>query len=379
MEAHMRKKSPTPTQQRVCELFTYDPETGDLTRIEKARSWGAKETRRYGKVGAGSISSLGYVMVTVDGHKYNAGQIIWLYVHGEWPKRIKYVNGVKADNRLSNIVLNNRDRDEVTDRPLTQERLKELLHYDPITGWFTWRVQSSMMHIGARAGGLHGFGYRNIGIDYNKYLEHHLAWLYMTGEWPEFEVDHKNRIRDDNRWDNLADKTKSQNGHNKGLHPKNTTGYPGVSTHGDAYRATIAVRGTDFYLGRFKTIAETRVARLLAEIEHFGHCTTFDELRDRELPSLGGSTVRIELCSSEVRGQRCDGLSVYNHHGVPFWVKGVRTISGIIGSWLDYKEEQEKLGLEPKVGKRINELSDEERAALIAKATAAKEEKEAAQ
>lgn len=343
----MTRKTPTPTQQRVRELFDYDPATGLLTKRQEARSWRGGE-RKYGKVGAGRISELGYVMLTIDGHVYNAGAVAWLHANGEWPPRLKYLNGVKADNRLSNLTINKRDRDEVFARKLTQDRLKELLHYDPLTGWFTWRIGASMMKIGQRAGGLHGFGYRTIGLDYNKYLEHHLAWLYMTGEWPEFEVDHENRKRDDNRWSNLLDATKSQNGHNKGLHPSSTTGFPGVSAHGNSYRATISVGGTDFHLGRFGTIAEARVARLLGEIERFGHCTTFEDGRDNKLPTVPGNTVHVDLVTSEVRGERCDCLSVRNHYGVPFWVKGVGTIKGIIEARGDeehpfamiYSEEQ---------------------------------------
>jgi hypothetical protein len=338
----MKRRTPTPTQERVRELLDYDPATGLLTKRQGSRSWKGTE-RKYGKVGAGRISELGYVMLTIDGHVYNAGAIAWLHTHGEWPARLKYLNGVKADNRLSNLTINKRDRDEVAARKLTHDRLKELLHYDPLTGWFTWCVEASMMKIGQRAGGLHGFGYRTIGIDYNKYLEHHLAWFYMTGEWPEFEIDHNNRKRDDNRWSNLVDSTKSQNGHNKGLHPSSTTGFPGVSAHGNGYRATISVAGTDYHLGRFGTIAEARVARLLGEIERFGHCTSWDDDRDTKLPSLGGTYVSIDLNSTEVRGSRADALCVYNHHGVPFTCWNVRTITGIIGARLEYDEEKKAL------------------------------------
>src|SRR6516225_8559723 len=148
----MRSKSPVPTQDRVKELFTYNAETGIFERREKAKSWISSEDRKYGKVGAGSVSELGYVMVTVDGHRYNAGQIAWLYSHGEWPKHLRYINRVKADNRLSNLSIVNRDPKEVAAVPMTQERLKELLHYDPVTGWFTWRGPSSMMRFKERAG-----------------------------------------------------------------------------------------------------------------------------------------------------------------------------------------------------------------------------------
>lgn len=34
---------------------------------------------------------------------------------------------------------------------------------------------------------------------------HRLAYLFMTGEFPKKTVDHKNRVRHDNRWKNLRE------------------------------------------------------------------------------------------------------------------------------------------------------------------------------
>lgn len=330
----MRTKSPTPTQDQVRKLFDYDEKTGVLHRRVKSRSWN--------KDGRQRIHDLGYIMISVEGFRYNVGQIAWLYVHGEWPKRLTYLNSVRHDNRIANLAVTVRDRDEVSGTPLTQDRLKEILHYDPETGWFTWREKSSAANLGERAGGLHGFGYRQIGLDYNKYLEHQLAWLYMTGEWPEQDIDHINNKRDDNRWCNLREATKSENGHNKDLHPRSTSGFPGVSRHGSRYRATITLNNKTRHIGLFGSIAETRVARLLAEIELFGRCTTFREDRDSSLPEFDDNVVRIELSSTTTKdGNRIDCLSVYNHRGVPFWIKDVSDIAGIIGARMEHDEESQ--------------------------------------
>lgn len=320
------------TQARLKELFNYDPETGVFTRLKQPRTWTATG-RKYGKVGAGRIGTLGYVMVSVDAVNFNAGILAWLYVKGEWPRgSLKYLNGVKTDNRISNIYVQDQSGTEIKNRELTQGRLKELLHYEPGTGCFTWRLPSSVSKVGDRAGGSHGLGYRSIGVDYNKYLEHTLAWVYMTGEWPENEVDHINGEKSDNRWENLRAATRSENGHNKPAGRKSRTGFPGVYPHGGLYRARIHIEKETIDLGGHKTIAEARVARLLSEIENFGRCTTFIEDRDSNLPAIDGRTVHIELVISDVRGERVDTLSVRNHHGVPFWVKGVETITGIIAS-----------------------------------------------
>lgn len=283
-------KSIGPSQDRVRELFHYDPETGIFTRRKPSRQ-GDGETK-YGRIGAGRISELGYVMLMIDNTNYIAGRVAWLYVHGEWPERIKYINGIQVDNRLSNLRTHN-DRGEIKERKLSQERLKELLHYEPETGWFTWRVSSSMANPGDRAGGLHGYGgYRAIGLDYRKYLEHTLAWLYMTGTVPQKEIDHINNDAGDNRWSNLREATRSQNGHNKPRGRGAT--FPGVVKHGNKWRSRIQIEGETTDYGCFRTIAEARVARLLGEKEKFGRFTTWIEDRDSKLP-MGDLTLNLVL------------------------------------------------------------------------------------
>jgi len=322
-----------PTQDRLKELFHYDPETGVFVRRQQPRTWSGSD-RKHGKVGAGRISTLGYTMISVDATNYNAGVLAWLYVKGEWPcGRIKYLNGSKTDNRIANLFVQDEHKGAIKRRQLTQERLKELLHYEPATGWFTWRVNSSIANIGDRAGGHHGLGYRQIGLDYKKYLEHSLAFFYMTGEWPEHEVDHINGDKADNRWSNLRPATKSENGHNKPIHRANRSGYHGVYLHGDAYRARIHIQKNAIDLGGHATLPEARTARLLAEIENFGRCTTFDEIKDGAIPLGDGRFVGLTLHTTEARGQRVDAISITNQRGVPFWIKDVETVTRIIEAW----------------------------------------------
>jgi hypothetical protein len=90
---------------------------------------------------------------------------------------------------------------------LQQDLVRELFNYDPESGELTWRVsQSNNVKVGQVAGHLTHFGYRVVGINGHIYRVHQIIWLWMTGylpDYPKDEIDHKNTVRDDNRWENL--------------------------------------------------------------------------------------------------------------------------------------------------------------------------------
>ena len=138
---------------------------------------------------------------------------------------------------------------------LTQERLKEVLHYDPETGVFTCRIaRKGTGGVGSVAGRVNPKnGYIDIGIDYRRYLGHRLAWLYMTGEWPAEDVDHKDRVRANNAWSNLRAATRAQNLANANKHRDGAAPYKGIQKNGKAWQATIRVRGQRHCLGTYPT------------------------------------------------------------------------------------------------------------------------------
>lgn len=139
---------------------------------------------------------------------------------------------------------------------IDHDRLRELLRYDPVTGVFTWRVDRmrgrGVGNVVAQAGSVAGSpcnGYRYIQIDGRKYRAGRLAFLYMTGAWPKNMVDHRDLDPSNDRWENLRDATRSQNGANtKGLA---TVGLKGVTKRGSAYRAQICRDGEVIHLGTF--------------------------------------------------------------------------------------------------------------------------------
>ena len=90
---------------------------------------------------------------------------------------------------------------------LTQQRLKQVLGYDPKTGIFRWKVRRPKRKPGDQAGCLNKEGYVKISVDGASYTAHRLAFFWMTGKWPTPMTDHFNGIRNNNRWENLREVT----------------------------------------------------------------------------------------------------------------------------------------------------------------------------
>jgi HNH endonuclease/AP2 domain len=146
---------------------------------------------------------------------------------------------------------------------LTQAQLKRVLRYDPDTGEFT-RLVTVMGHLaGSKVGSVQGAGYVKVTIEGQRYAAHRLAWLYMTGKWPE-EVDHINRVRTDNRWCNLRDVPHRMNSLNRPINRNNRSGVRGVWWH-ESRKRWVAVanvqNGTQKMIGRYSSFNEAVLAR----------------------------------------------------------------------------------------------------------------------
>ena len=141
---------------------------------------------------------------------------------------------------------------------ITAERLRALLHYDPETGVFTWRVSRHHPRAGVEAGYRRSDGYMEIRLDgrgSRHYRMSRLAWLYVTGEWPAAEIDHIDGVRANNRWSNLREATPSQNRWNGKTPKHNTSGFKGVSwhRHRGKWVANINAHRKRQFLGEFDT------------------------------------------------------------------------------------------------------------------------------
>ena len=152
---------------------------------------------------------------------------------------------------------------------------RRLFAYDPATGILTRRVSAPKCRAGARAGCSTGVGhYRRVRFAGRMPQEHRVAWLMVTGWWPTGELDHINGRRDDNRFANLRDVSRSVNGQNQRRAPAgSSTGVLGVSPSRGRFKAQITVAGQQHFLGRFDCKHEAHEAYLKAKRELHKGCT----------------------------------------------------------------------------------------------------------
>lgn len=157
---------------------------------------------------------------------------------------------------------------------LTQERLKELLDYDSLTGIFIWKKARNNNLVGIIAGAKRPDGYLRIRIDYKFYYAHRLAWLYVYGEWPKNCIDHKDMVHDNNRISNLRDVTNSVNMQNQRAARKdNLHGFLGVKRNGNGFAAHIQLNGKQKNLGTRKTPEEAHELYVIEKRKIHAGCT----------------------------------------------------------------------------------------------------------
>lgn len=85
-----------PTIERIKELFSYDPETGDVSRLCD-----------YGRGREGFVFTT-WISIKVDGFNVRLTHIIWVLHYGEWPPDgywVDHKDGIKAHNRIGNLRL----------------------------------------------------------------------------------------------------------------------------------------------------------------------------------------------------------------------------------------------------------------------------------
>lgn len=251
-----------PTKERVKELLSYDPITGQFTwRVQRRKC-------NLGAVAGTRSESIRAILIGIDGRQYMAHQLAWLCMTGEWPiGELAHINGDRFDNRWGNFTLVKRS--PVTRDQLTADILRKELTYVPETGLFFRNDRPAALRAGEVINTLNDQGYVIITLLGRNYRAHRLAWMWMYGYMPHHEIDHINRVRHDNRLCNLRLADSSQNKQNTALRVDNTSGFRGVTRKRDKWQARVVVNGRRTCVGSFGTLEEAgEAARLARERLH---------------------------------------------------------------------------------------------------------------
>ena len=144
---------------------------------------------------------------------------------------------------------------------ITRDLLVSILNYDRETGIFIRKSTKKP------TGWTKKTGYIQIRINNRLYQAHRLAFLYMEGYFPEGQVDHKDRVRNNNKWDNLREASQQCQSRNCSLSNRNTSNVKGVCwKNGESKcRVGITVDQKNFCLGRFDDFVEAVANRFAHE------------------------------------------------------------------------------------------------------------------
>lgn len=84
------------TQQRLHELFDYNPEIGIfINKVRRGNSHAGTH--------AGHLNKDGYFRININKKLYLTHRLAWLYVYGDLPAYIDHINRNPSDNRIANL------------------------------------------------------------------------------------------------------------------------------------------------------------------------------------------------------------------------------------------------------------------------------------
>lgn len=147
---------------------------------------------------------------------------------------------------------------------LTAEYLRSVLDYNRETGGFVWL---SGRNKGKSAGCRTNNGYWYVGVGGSYYYAHRLAWLYVHGELPGGQIDHRDGDRLNNGIANLRLANAAENAQNRLAHRNNKSGFLGVTLRKGRYIAQIKSGEVHRQLGYFDNPLDAHKCYLAAKAD----------------------------------------------------------------------------------------------------------------
>ena len=117
-------------------------------------------------------------------------------------------------------------------------------------------------------------GYMRFGFNGKNWLQHRLIYLITYGSLPDYDLDHIDRDKLNNRPENLRPSDRKHNVVNSAIRCDNTTGYRGVINHKLVKGWTVqgsTIEGKRKHLGTFNCIREAALAYDYHALATYGH------------------------------------------------------------------------------------------------------------
>jgi hypothetical protein len=168
----------------------------------------------------------------------------------------------------------------------SSEKLRKLFRYDQDTGILYWRVSPrARRKAGDVAGSLdksNRSGYIKVQISGRRFKAHQIIWAMMTGNWPDRDVDHIDRLGSNNCWKNLRLLTHRQNTHNSGARKTNQSGVKNVCRKGSRW-TVYCWNGAERFYESFKSFDAAVAAAEKLPNREFMSCFTTDATDAKEV------------------------------------------------------------------------------------------------
>jgi hypothetical protein len=155
--------------------------------------------------------------------------------------------------------------------------LRTRISVDVSTGSVTW-IYATKQHMGlnGKTAGTpvtnhSGKTYWHIKVDGRAIKRSHIVFLFATGKWPSFQIDHVNGNSIDDRIGNLREATMTQNAWNHKTRAKKSTCPMGIrQLPSGRYEARITANKVQLNIGTFDTQEEAGLAYQQKRKELFG-------------------------------------------------------------------------------------------------------------